>query len=415
MVNLQTKQQRVRRFSYTAIDANTRLQSGHIEASDLSDAARQVRARGMQPARISPEKRILSTREFHIPGFGPSVSASDIAIFTRQFATMTSSGVPLLRGITILSKQTDNQQLAASLGQIRIDIESGSSLSNAVQAHPDTFNSLFVPMLKAGEAAGALDEVLNLLATALERAATTKHKVKAALTYPATILGLVLLVIIAMLIFVVPVFAGIYDDLGGTLPGPTRALVFASSTLTRQLPVICLGVGVLGFGFTRWRATTAGRLRWDTWVLSAPLLGSLIHKAAIARLTRVLCVLSQAGVPVLEALNIAAETVDNSAISAAVWTVRDQVRDGQTLTESMSANPLFPPVLVQLISVGEETGRIVEMLETVADSIEEEVEIAIDAFSAVLEPILMSGVGVAVGGMVVALYLPMFRIVDLVQ
>lgn len=354
-------------------------------------------------------------REYSIPGIGARVKSAELAVLARQFATMVNAGVPLLRTIDVLRRQTDNPLLTRTLDQVALDIESGESLSRAISRHPKVFDNLFVSMVRSGEAAGALDVVLLQLAITMERTVAMRHKIKSAMAYPAAVMVMVVVVIIAMLVVVVPTFADIYDDLGGTLPLPTRLLIETSDLLTSQLPILIIATTASGVALRRWSKTRAGRRRIDGFKLRLPLVGSLILKSALARFGRTMAVLTRSGVPVLETLRITGETVGNSVVSEALGETGDAVRRGEAIAANLDRSGIFPPLVIQLVSVGEETGALDQMLEIVGSSFEEEVETAVAGFAALIEPVMMAIIGVVVGGMVIALYLPMFRIIDLVQ
>ena len=402
-------------YEYTAIDSSGHMQSGRLLSATEAEATQRIRRLGLRPTDVHPVTKSLLTTEINIPGFGPKVGGGEVAVLSRQLATMVGAGVPLLRSLSVLTEQTENTFLIETLSRVRTDVESGDSLSESISRHPRVFDDLYVPMVRAGETAGALDEVLAQLATTLERSVALRQKIRSAMTYPIAVLVLITVVVAAMLFFVVPVFAGIYDDLGGELPLPTRILVGISAALTSKLPFTILAVGTTTYAARRWKSSEKGRMQWDRIKLRLPLIGELIHKSSIARLTRVLAVLSRAGVPVLEALTISAQTVGNAAVEQAILETRLAVRQGGSMGEQMAKNALFPPMVVQLVSIGEETGTLDEMLETVASSFETEVESAVAGFASLIEPLLMAFIGVVVGSMVISLYLPMFRIVDLIQ
>jgi type IV pilus assembly protein PilC len=289
------------------------------------------------------------------------------------------------------------------------------ALSDAAAMHPRIFDPLTTAVLRAGEASGALDEVLDQIAETLERNAMLRRKIRSALTYPAAVMLMVGGVVVAMLAFVIPTFEGIYDDLGGTLPAPTRALLGASAFFTDRLPVIVVATMLAALWVRTWWRTDAGRHRIDGWILRIPVLGPLLTKAALARIGSTMAVLSRAGVPVLEALRITAASVGNAVMAAAVTDARSGVENGRTLAESFGASPVMPPMIVQLVAVGEECGTIDEVMDIIGTSYTEEVETSVSGLASLIEPLMMAFIGLVVGGMVIALYLPMFRVIDLVQ
>jgi len=350
-----------------------------------------------------------------IPGLGPRVKPGELAVLSRQFATMVTSGVPLLRALVVLRDQTDNPLLTATFEQMRLDVEGGDSLSEAVSRHPAVFDRLFVSMIRSGEAAGALDLVLMQLATTLERSAAMRQKIRSAMAYPIAVLFMVLLVIVAMLTFVVPQFASIYADLGGSLPLPTRVLVGLSDVFSKQFPIVVVTIAVLGTVLSRWKRTESGTYHWDAMKLRLPLVGNLLLKSSMARFGRTMSVLTKSGVPVLETLQITSDTLGNEVLSSALLETREAVRRGEQIAPSLDRAGLFPAMVIQLVAVGEEAGALDRMFDTIGRSYEEEVETAVAGFAALIEPLLMAFIGVVVGAMVVALYLPMFRVIDLVR
>ncbi len=404
-----------RAFDYRAIDPTGEIRSGRMTSDSQDDAVARLRRLGLRPVRVRPAKRDLAGADLSVPGFGAKVKPAELAVLARQFATMVSAGVPLLRSLHVLSSQSDNKLLESTLGQVRTDIEAGDALSVAIGRHPKVFDHFFVSMVRAGEAAGALDVVLLQLAATLEKQVGVRQKIRSALAYPAAVLVMIVGVITAMLVFVVPIFSGIYDDLGGTLPLPTQILVNISDLLTKRLPFVLLAVGITVIAVRRYIRTDGGRLRWHRVALKLPLVGALLQKSAIARFGRTMSVLTRAGVPVLGTLRITSETIGNAVIERAVSDCEDAVRRGEAIGPNLARHEIFPPMVVQLVTVGEETGALDQMLDIVGTSFEEEVDASVAGFSALIEPLLMAVIGVIVGGMVIALYLPMFRIIDLVQ
>lgn len=404
-----------RPFEYRALDQAGEMRTGRMTSLSEADAVARLRRLGLRPVRVRSAKADVAGRELSVPGFGKKVKPGELAVLARQFATMVSAGVPLLRSLSVLSSQADNPLLQSTLEQVRTDIEAGDALSDSIGRHPKVFDHFFVSMVRAGEAAGALDVVLLQLAATLEKQVAVRQKIRSALAYPTAVLVMIVGVITAMLVFVVPIFAGIYDDLGGTLPLPTRMLVGLSEVLTTRLPFVVVGVGATVVLVRRWIRTDSGRHRWHAATLRLPLVGSLLRKSAIARFGRTMSVLTRAGVPVLGTLRITAETVGNSVVERAVAECEDAVRRGEAIAPNLARHEIFPAMVIQLVTVGEETGSLDQMLDIVGTSFEEEVDASVAGFSALIEPLLMAVIGLIVGGMVVALYLPMFRIIDLVQ
>lgn len=402
-------------FAYDAIGAGGEIEHGKMVAAGEEEVIDRLRRLGKRPVNISPARTSLFEAELSIPGLGPRVKKSELAVVARQFSTMVNAGIPLVRSLAVLGQQSENPLLRTTLADMEISVSSGDSLSQSMERHPKVFDQLFVSMVRAGEAAGALDVVLEQLATTLERSVAIANKIRSAMSYPVAVLVMVFGVIAAMLIFVVPVFTGIYDDLEGTLPLPTRILVLLSAGLTNYLPFVVIGLGGTIYFLRRWLRTENGERRWHRLKLRLPLVGPLVHKSALARLGRTLSVLTRSGVPVLETLRIAADTTGNRVMTDALLDAIDGVRNGESLAANLADHPIFPPMVLQLVTVGEESGSLEEMLEVVGRTYEGEVETAVAGFAALIEPLLMAVIGLVVGGMVISLYLPMFRIIDLVQ
>lgn len=402
-------------YRYRALDSAGAIQEGELAGDSEADAVARLRHLGLRPISLSRVGGSVLDRELSIPWIGPRVKGSELAVLARQFATMVHAGVPMLRTLEVLRRQAGSSLLAETLDKMRLGVEAGESLSEAISRHPKVFDRFFVSMIRAGEAAGALDVVLRQLADTQARSVATAQKIRSALAYPVAVLVMVTGVIVAMLVFVVPTFAGIYDDFGGTLPLPTRILVGVSDVIRSRLPLIVIVGTVTVLVARRWLRTTSGRLRWHRLKLRLPLLGTLFHKVAIARFARTMAVLTRSGVPVLETLRITADTVGNAVVSQALDETRRAVRRGESLADNLADSPVFPAMVVQLVSVGEETGTLDQMLEIVGQSFDDEVETAVAGFAALIEPLIMAVIGVVVGAMVVALYLPIFRLIDLVQ
>jgi type IV pilus assembly protein PilC len=370
---------------------------------------------GYLPVAIERQGTSSLQKELKIPGITDRVSQKDIAVFCRQFATMINSGLSLIRALNILGEQTESKVLEGIIDEVRQDVERGASLSQALARHPKAFNRLFVAMVKAGETGGVLDRVLLQLADIIEKQVELKRKITSAMTYPVAVLGLVLVIVTAMLLFVVPQFKNMYADLGGQLPLMTRGLLAASAAMVKFSPLIVLAVVAMAFLFRRWIHTDAGRAAWDAFKLRVPIFGKLVHKTSMTRFARTLAVLLHSGVPILESLEITSETVNNAVVSAAVKDVQEAVKRGETIHEPLSTHAVFPPMVTQMLAVGEETGMVDVMLEKVADFYDQEVEATVNALTSLLEPLLIVVLGGAVGAMVVSLYLPMFKIIELVK
>jgi type IV pilus assembly protein PilC len=343
------------------------------------------------------------------------VKLKDLAVFSRQFATMVNSGLPILRALSILGDQTENKELQKVLVQVRLDVEQGQSLSGAMARSPKAFSDLYVAMVKAGETGGVLDNVLLRLADNIEKEVELRRKVKSAMTYPVVVVMLVALIMAAMLLFVVPQFKSIYDQLGGTLPLPTQILLTASNAVRTYWYVFALFFFGVSFAFRRYKKTDRGRAQMDAVKLKIPIFGSLFHKTALARFSSTLGMLLRSGVPILQALDIVADTVNNRVISKAVGDVQGAVREGESMAKPLSKHGVFPPMVVQMLAVGEETGAVDTMLDKVADFYNSEVSASVDALTSLIEPLMIAIVGGAVGAAVIALYMPMFNIIKLIK
>jgi len=346
---------------------------------------------------------------------GNKVDLRDVAIFSRQLATMVNAGLTIIRALGILTEQTESKALSAVVTQVKEDIEKGLSLSQAIAKHPKVFPAVYLSMVRSGETGGMLDAVLLRLAVTLEKQLELKRRIKSAMTYPIAIGCIIVLIVTAMLMFVVPMFEGMYNDLGGTLPLPTRILIAVSGMLTTYWWMVGISGVVSVVALRRWAATPKGRFALDRLKLKLPVFGMLVHKTAVARFTRTLASLIRSGVPIMESLDIVGETSGNAVVSYAVAQAKDKVRTGQPLSTSLGEHPVIPEMVVQMMAVGEETGALDEMLEKIAEFYDGEVSATVDALTSLIEPLLMVAMGLTVGGMVVALYLPMFRIINLVK
>jgi type IV pilus assembly protein PilC len=388
--------------------------SGELEADDRMSAVAQLRARGVVATAVSertPRGGALAAWQ----GRRRKAKDKHLAIYTRQFSTMIDAGLPIVQCLTILSEQSESKVLRPVTAAIARDVEGGSTLADAFRRHPRTFQDLYVNMLQAGEAAGILDVVLQRLATYIEKAASLKRKVKSALVYPVTIISVAILVIIFMMTFVIPIFATMFAQLGADLPLPTQ-IVLVMSNFTRRYVVLILAALIgLVFGVRAWYRTDRGSRVIDRSMLKIPVVGVLIQKVAVARFTRTLGTLVAAGVPILEGLRITARSAGNRVVEGAVMLAREAVTAGRPLSEPLRNAPVFPPMVVHMISVGESTGALDQMLSKVADFYDDEVDSAVGALMSLLEPVMIVILGVIIGGLVVALYLPIFKIVTLVK
>ncbi|MGZ8630570.1 MAG: type II secretion system F family protein [Actinomycetota bacterium] len=399
-------------FQYKVRDKAGNMVTGTLVADNELLVLQRLREMGYTPLEVGKEKKGLNL-EINIRK--PKVKLKDLAVFSRQFATMINSGLPILRALSILADQTQHKLLAETLTSCRTDVEQGASLSGAMQKHPKVFNDLYVSMVKSGEMGGSLDTTLLKLAAMLEREVHLRGKIKSAMTYPVAVVGLVVLIMGAMLLFVVPQFKGIYEQLGGQLPLPTRVLLVLSDAFKKYWWMF-IALSFLGrFLLRRYKATENGRTRIDALKLRVPVFGSLFHKTALSRFSSTLAMLLSAGVPILQALDIVSDTVNNKIISKAVVDVQSSVREGESIAKPLSKHDVFPPMVVQMIAVGEETGQVDTMLEKVAQFYDQEVEASVDALTSLIEPLLIAVIGAFVGAAVIALYMPMFNIIKLIK
>jgi type IV pilus assembly protein PilC len=399
-------------YAYRVRDAGGRLITGQLEGEAVALVAGRLRSMGYVPVSIEAKDAGLQ-KEIRIPGLTDRVKLKDVAVFSRQFATMINSGLSLLRSLSILADQTDNKELARIIGAVGTDVEKGASLSAALARHPKAFSRLYVSMVRAGETGGMLDTVLVRLASTIEKQVELRRKVKSAMTYPVAVMGLVTVIVAAMLIFVVPMFESMYAELGGTLPLPTRILLGISSALTSLWYLVLAVAAGAVFALRRWIGSEQGRRRWDALKLRLPVFGKLVHKTVLARFSRSLAALVRSGVPILDALDIVADTAGNSVVARAVRDTQEAVKGGESLSKPLENHATFPPMVVQMLAVGEETGALDELLEKIADFYDMEVEATVDALTSLIEPLLIVVMGGAVGGMVLALYMPMFNIINL--
>jgi type IV pilus assembly protein PilC len=399
-------------YQYKVRDRSGNLVSGTLVADNERLVLDRLREMGYTPLEVGKERKGLNIEINVRPA---KVKLKELSVFSRQFATMVNSGLPILRGLAILAEQTDSKELARVLEAVRNDVEQGASLSAAMAKHPKVFNDLYIAMIKSGETGGVLDDVLLRLASLLEREVHLRQKIKSAMTYPIAVVALVVLIMSAMLLFVVPQFKNIYAQLGGTLPLPTRVLLMMSEMMKKYWYVFILLAVAARFFFNRYKRTANGREVVDRLKLKVPVFGSLFHKTALSRFSSTLGMLLRSGVPILQALDIVTDTVNNRVIAKAVADVQNSVREGESIAKPLSKHAIFPPMVVQMLAVGEETGQIDTMLDKVANFYDNEVEASVDALTSLIEPLLIAIIGGAVGAAVIALYMPMFNIIKLIQ
>jgi type IV pilus assembly protein PilC len=402
-------------FHYQALDSYGVLQKGKIDSDSADAAATSLATQKLVPLSVSASGVGLNA-DLKIPGFSKRTSLKDLALFSRQFASMTSSGLTLLRSLGILEDQTSRPKLKVAVGQVRLDVQSGVTLSTAMAKHPDQFPALMINMIGAGETGGFLDDALARIALMYEADAALRAKIKSAMTYPVIVLIMSLLMGTGVILFIVPIFEKMFKQLGGNLPLPTQILVTLSHNIYWALPLAVIG-SILGLRLYRRgiRTSYAFRLRTDKIKIRLPVFGNLFTKLAISRWARNLGTLLAVGVPIVQALDIVGGTSGNAIISSAMEDVRDSVRTGSTIARPLARHPIFPTMVVQMVEVGEETGQTTQMLDKVADYYDQEVETATDALTSALEPLLVVFMGVVIGAMVICLYLPMFTIYQNIQ
>ena len=402
-------------FTYEALDPAGVVMKGTIDSESADGAASSLLTQKLIPLSVAASG-VGMNADLKIPGFSKRTSLKDIAVMSRQFASMTGSGLTLLRALGILEDQTVRPKLKAALTQVRADVQEGTTLSLAMSRHPDQFPLLMVNMVNAGETGGFLDNALDRIAKMYESDATLRAKIKSALTYPVIVLFFSLLMGTGVILFIVPIFEKMFKQLGGKLPLPTEVLVQLSHNAFWLLPVVIVGTLVALRAYREGlKNSYAFRLQTDKIKIRLPVFGTLFSKLAISRWARNLGTLLAVGVPIIQALDIVGGTSGNALISEAMHDVRDAVRTGSTLSRPLAKHPIFPPMVVQMLEVGEETGQTSEMLDRVADYYDQEVETATDSLTAALEPLLVVLMGVVIGTMVICLYLPMFTIYQNIQ
>lgn len=384
-------------------------QKGEMEAPNQAAVTAALRRQGIMPSAIKERGKGLDV-EIKIPGMEPRITTKDLVVFTRQFATMIDAGLPLVQCLDILGRQNDNKTFKKILVQVKEDVESGSTFADALKKHPKAFDELYVNLVAAGEVGGILDTILNRLAAYIEKALKLRKQIKGAMTYPATVVGIAFVVIAVILVFVIPAFESMFADFGGALPAPTQIVIDLSNFVQNYIVAIIIGIILAIYAFKRIYRTKAGRTRIDDWALRLPVFGPLIRKAAVAKFTRTLGTMISSGVPILDGLEIVAKTAGNKTVETAIYKVRQSISEGKTIAEPLEKSGVFPPMVCQMISVGEQSGAIDTMLNKIADFYDDEVDDAVAALTAMLEPMLMLFLGTTVGGLVIAMYLPIFQL-----
>ncbi|MEE9137026.1 MAG: type II secretion system F family protein [candidate division NC10 bacterium] len=398
-------------FAFSGRTRSGQTINGEMEAPNREAVVAQLRRQQVLATSIKSKAKDI---EIKIPGFGGKVGEKDLAIVTRQLATMIDAGLPLVQCLNILAQQQENKTFKKVLNEIRASVEAGSTFSAALKMHPKVFTTLYTNMVEAGEAGGILDTILNRLAAYIEKSLTLKSRIKSAMFYPMTIVSVALVVVVFLLIYVIPTFQGLFANFGATLPLPTVIVLELSNFVRAYLLYMIGGLVGLIMGIRAYYKTAGGRRRIDGLMLQLPIVGPLIRKVAVAKFTRTLGTLVSSGVAILEGLDITARTAGNMVVEEAVQKARAAIAQGKTIAEPLQESKVFPPMVVQMIAIGEQTGALDRMLNKVADFYEEEVDIAVGTLTAMLEPLMVIFLGVVVGGVVIAMYLPIFKLISVI-
>ncbi|WP_457574978.1 type II secretion system F family protein [Desulfolithobacter sp.] len=384
---------------------------GEIEAPDEATARAQLKRLRIQNLKIKEKPKDIFE---NIPLFQPKVTGKDVVIFTRQLSTMIDAGLPLVQCLQILARQQSNPTFRKVLAGIQQDVETGTTLADSMRKHPKVFDSLYTNMIEAGELGGILDTILSRLASFKEKSMALQKKIKGAMTYPAICLGISIIILIVILVFVVPVFEKMFQDFGSALPAPTQMVVNLSNFAKANIHYLIIGLIALSFIVKKIYATEKGRLKIDAMALRAPIIGPLIRKTAVAKFTRTLSTMLQSGVPILDALQVVARTAGNKVVERAVFRTIDAIAEGRPIAEPLEETGVFPNMVVQMINVGESVGALDAMLEKIAVFYDEEVDQAVENLTAMIEPFMMVFLGGMIGGLVIAMYLPIFKMASVV-
>ncbi|HOI93368.1 MAG TPA: type II secretion system F family protein [Syntrophobacter fumaroxidans] len=398
-------------YLWSGTDRAGKKQKGEIEADNLALARQMISRKNITIKNMRPKPKDISE---YIPALQGGVKEKELVIFVRQFSTMIDAGLPLVQCLEILQEQQENSTFKRIIKKVKKDVEEGATLSDAIRKHPKVFDNLFVNLVAAGEVGGILDVILNRLAAYIEKVAKLKRRVKGAMTYPAIVVTIALLVVAVILIYVIPVFAGLFREAGAKLPAMTLAVMNLSDFAQNYFHWIILGLVLAYLGFRQFRKNDKGRELTDRLALRIPVFGGLLRKVAVARFTRTLGTMLASGVPILDGLDIVAATSGNMVIEKAIRVARNAISEGRPIAEPLSETKVFPMMVTQMIAVGEATGALDTMLGKIADFYDDEVDTAVDALTSLLEPMLIVFLGVTIGGLLVAMYLPIFQIADVV-
>lgn len=402
-------------FEYAVRDKSGKVVKGRIDANSEAAVANRLKGMGLAPMSITEVQNTGLQREIQIPGFGDKIGLKDLAIMSRQLATMITAGLSLLRSLSILAEQTESKALAKVLAQVRNDVEKGTSLSASLAKHTEAFPPLMVNIIRAGETGGFLEQSLRSVANNYEAEVKLRAKIKSAMTYPVVVFFMAIIAVAVMLIFIVPIFATMFEDLGSALPAPTQFLVDLSGAMRFIAPVGIVAAVLFTIWWRKNKNVESVRAKVDPLRLKLPVFGPLFQKVAIARFTRNFGTMLGAGVPILQALDIVGETAGNWVIEAAVRDVQNSVRSGHSLSGPLAQHAVFPPMVVQMLGVGEDSGAMETMLEKISEFYDDEVETTTEQLTSLLEPIMIAFLGILVGGMIIALYMPIFSIMDAIR
>ena len=401
-------------YAYTAINASGLELTGELNAADSNAAVEQLRARGLMPSAL--EELGVASESGGVGGRRKKIKPKSLQVFSRQFATMIESGLNVVSALVILEEQTEDPNLAEVIKEVRQDVEGGLVLSQALERHPKVFNRLSSAMVEAGEAAGMLDKVLDRVAFQIEKDTKIKRRVKGAMMYPMVVMAFASIVLMAMLMFIVPVFVSVFDQLDGELPKPTQIVLFFSNLLRERWFIVFPGIGGFFYALKKLKQTEGGRRFWDSTKLKLPMMiGDVVLKVTLARFARTLSTLVAAGVDIIRSLEITSQTVGNWVVEEALVDVRERVEQGIPIATPLAEHPVIPPMVAHMVRVGEETGELEKMLGKVADFYEDEVDSAVQALTSIIEPIMMIGVGLMVGVIIISMYLPMFKMLTLIK
>jgi len=387
-------------------------QKGEIEAKDIPSAQQLLKRQNLTSVTVKLKPKDIFE---NVAFLQPKVKTKDLILFTRQFSTMIDAGLPLMQGLEILAGQCENPTFKKILTQIKNDVEGGSTFSDSLQKHPKVYDKLYCNLVAAGELGGILDTILQRLAAYIEKNAKLVSKVKGAMVYPTVVAVIAVVVVLVMLIFVIPVFAEMFESFGGELPGLTQTVMNMSTFLRSHWWKIGLVAGVLGFAFKKFKKTDRGEYLWDRFMLNVPVIGSLLRKVAVAKFTRTLGTMLSSGVPILDGLDIVAKTAGNRIVEDAINQTRISISEGKNIAEPMMESGVFPPMVCQMIAVGESTGALDAMLGKIADFYEDEVDQAVETLTSMIEPLMMVFLGGTVGTMLIAMYLPIFKIAGAIE